>query len=72
MKLETYLRETKEKFVLIEDKNRIMIANGKPKDLFMLSAYMLKNEILEIVQEIDDFPYSIIIDCEVFTNVSKR
>lgn len=50
MKLETYLRESKEKHVLIED----------------------KNEIVEIIQEIDDFPYSVIIDCEVFINASKR
>ena len=72
MKLETYLRETKEKYVLIEDKNKMLIANGNPKELFMLSAFILKNEIVEIIQEIDDFPYSIIIDCEVFINVSKR
>ena len=73
MKLETYLRETKEKYVLIEDKNKMLIANGKPKELVvMLSAFILKNEIVEIIQEIDDFPYSVIIDCEVFINVSKR
>lgn len=55
MKLGTYLRESKEKYVLIEDKNKMLIAN----------------EIVEIIQEIDDFPYSV-IDCEVFINVSKR
>ena len=64
MKLGTYLRETKDK---------MLIANGNPKELFvMLSAFILKNEIVEIIQEIDDFPYSVIIDCEVFINDSKR
>ena len=73
MKLGTYLRESKEKHVLIEDKNKMLIANGNPKELFvMLSAFILENEIVEIIQEIDDFPYSVIIDCEVFINVSKR
>ena len=73
MKLETYLKETKEKYVLIEDKNKMLIASGNPKDLFvMLSAFILKNEIVEIIQEIDDFPYTVIIDCEVFINDSKR
>lgn len=50
----------------------MLIANGNPKELFvMLSAFILKNEIVEIIQEIDDFPYSVIIDCEVFINDSK-
>ena len=74
MKLETYLLESKEKYVLIKDKNKLLIASGNPKELFVrLSAFILKNEIVEIIQEIDDFfPYSVIIDCEVFINVSKR
>lgn len=73
MKLGTYLCGSKEKFVLIEDKNKMLIANGNPKELFvMLSAFILENEIVEIIQEIDDFPYSVIIDCEVFINDSKR
>lgn len=73
MKLETYLRESKEKFVLIEDKNKMLIASGNPKELFvMLSSFILKNEIVKIIQEIDDFPYSVIIDCEVLINASKR
>lgn len=66
MKLGPYLRESKEKIVLIEDKNKMLIASGKPKELFaMLSVFILKNEIVKIIQEIDDFPYSVIIDCEV-------
>lgn len=73
MNLESYLRETKETFVLIEDKNKMLIASGNPKELFgMLSAFILKNEVMEVIQEIQDFPFSIIIDCEVVINVSKR
>lgn len=73
MKLGRYLRETKEKFVLIEDKNKMLIANGNPKELFgMLSAFILENEIVKVIQEIDDFPYSVIIDCEVIINAFKR
>ena len=74
MKLGTYLRESKEKFVMIEDKNKMLIANGNPKELFVtLSTFILQNEIVKVIQETDDFPYSvIIIDCEVFINVSKR
>ena len=65
MNLERFLRETKEKHVLI--------ANGDPKELFvMLSAFILNNKVLKVIQEIEDFPISIIIDCEVFINVSKR
>ena len=34
----------------------MLIANGNPKELFaMLSAFILKNEKVEIIQEIDDF-----------------
>ena len=73
MKLGRYLRETKEQFVLIETKNKMLIASGKPKELFtILSAFILKYEVVEVVQEIDNFPYIVIIDCEVVTNVSKR
>lgn len=36
MKLETYLRESKEKHVLIVDKNKMLIANGNPKELFVM------------------------------------
>lgn len=73
MKLERYLRETKEKFVMIEDKNKMLIASGNPKELVvMFSMFILNNEIVEVIQEIDDFPFSVIIDCEVVINVSKR
>lgn len=73
MKLGRYLRETKEKIVLIEDKNKMLIASGNPKELFArFSAFILNNEIVKVIQEIDDFPFSVIIDCEVVINVSKR
>lgn len=43
MKLGIYLLKTKEKFVLIEDKHKMLIASGTPKELFgMLSAFILK------------------------------
>lgn len=72
MNLGDYLRVTKEKFVLIEDKHKMLIASGNPKELFvMLSAFILKNEVVRVIPEIEDFPISIIIDCEVIINVSK-
>ena len=73
MDLERFLRETKEKHVLILDKHKMLIANGDPKELFvMLSAFILKNRVVKVIQEIEDFPISIIIDCEVLINDSKR
>lgn len=72
MKLGIYLLKTKEKFVLIEDKHKMLIASGAPKELFgMLSAFILKNKVMDVMQEIEDSPISIIIDCEVVINVSK-
>nr|DAG54569.1 MAG TPA: hypothetical protein [Caudoviricetes sp.] len=66
MNLGRFLRETKEKNVLIEDKHKMLIANGDPKELFvMLSVFILKNKVVKVIQEIEDFPISIIIDCEV-------
>lgn len=66
MKLGRYLLESKENFVLIETKNKMLIASGHPKELFgMLSIFILKNKVIKDIQEIDDFPYSVIIDCEV-------
>lgn len=73
MTLGRYLRETKEQLVLIETKDNGLFASGKPMELFkMLSAFLLKSEVIKVVQEIDEFPYSVVIDCEVFINVSKR
>ena len=71
MDLEKYLRETKENFVMIEYKHKMLIASGNPKELFvMLSAFILKNKVVKVIQEIEDFPFSI-IDCEVIINASK-
>lgn len=51
----------------------MLIASGNPKELVgMFSAFILNNEIVKVIQEIDDFPFSVIIDCEVVINVSKR
>lgn len=72
MNLGRYLCDTKEKFVLIEDKHKMLIASGNPKELFgMLSVFILKNKVMDVMQEIEDFPISIIIDCEVVINVTK-
>ena len=66
MNLGRYLCESKEKFVLIKTKNKLLIASGNPKEIFvMLSVFILKNKVIKVIQEIDDFPYSVIIDCEV-------
>lgn len=72
MNLGRYLCDTKEKFVLIEDKNKMLIASGPPTELFaMLSVFILKNKVLKVIQEVEKFPYSVIIDCEVVVNASK-
>lgn len=73
MQLQDYLENTKENFVIIDSKERRMMLSGKPQDLrSMLSIYLLKAKVLKVEQEIEDFPYIIVIDCEVIINASKR